>query len=227
MNQKIKIIGTIAVLVVLILGSTFLYQKLKENYTGETNLAIADSQAESVDAEQTEKEEPSGETNTQDAENSDAVEEVKEAVAEEEYSMYLDFTVQDESGSDITLESKIGKPLVINFWASWCPPCKSEMPDFQEVYLEKGEDVTFMMINMTDGGRETLETAKSFIEDQEYTFPVYFDNQQSAAQAYGISSIPTTIFIDSAGRIIAGSTGAIDQETLRKGIDMILEADNQ
>jgi len=202
MNQKIKIIGTIATLVILILGSTYLYQKLKENYTGETNLAIADSQAESV-------------------------EEVKEESTEEEYSMYLDFTVQDESGSDLTLESKIGKPLVINFWASWCPPCKSEMPDFQEVYLEKGEDVTFMMINMTDGGRETLETAKSFIEDQEYTFPVYFDTQQSAAQAYGISSIPTTIFIDSTGRIIAGSTGAIDQETLRKGIDMILEANNQ
>lgn len=62
-----------------------------------------------------------------------------------------DFTVIDSKGKQTKLSDHIGKPIVLNFWASWCPPCKSEMPDFNEIYLEKGNEISFMMINMTDG----------------------------------------------------------------------------
>ena len=94
------------------------------------------------------------------------------------------------------------------------------MPEFEEKYLELGEEVQFLMINMTNG-RETMSTAKSFLEDTGYVFPVVFDTEMSAAYAYGAYSLPTTFFIDAEGNAIAQATGAIDAETLQRGIDLI------
>ena len=131
-----------------------------------------------------------------------------------------DFTVYDLDGNTVRLSDYIGKPIVLNFWASWCGPCQSEMPDFNDACAELGGDVQFLMVNMTSG-RETLENASSFIEEQGYTFPVLYDTDGNAAETYGIYSLPTTFFIDAEGYAIAQATGAIDRETLQKGIDMI------
>ena len=120
------------------------------------------------------------------------------------------------------LTNTIGKSVVLNFWASWCSPCKMEMPDFNEKYLEIGEEVQFFIINMTDGSRETVETASAFIAEQGYSFPVFYDTDQDAAATYGVYSLPTTYFIDEEGNAIAQATGAIDEETLQQGIDMII-----
>lgn len=133
-----------------------------------------------------------------------------------------DFIVYDADGDEVRLSDYFGKPIVLNFWASWCGPCKMEMPDFQEKFLTLGDEVQFLMVNMT-AGRETQESAESFIAEQGYTFPVLFDLDSSAAAAYGAYSLPTTIFIDAQGNGIARATGAIDAETLQKGIDMILD----
>ena len=133
-----------------------------------------------------------------------------------------DFTVYDIDGNEVKLSDFFGKPIVVNFWASWCGPCKMEMPDFQDKYLELGSEVTFLMVNMTDGSRETVDIASAFIAEQGYTFPVLYDTASSAAMTYSVYSLPTTFFIDAQGNAIAQATGAIDAATLQKGIDMIL-----
>ena len=133
-----------------------------------------------------------------------------------------DFTVYDIDGKEVKLSDFFGKPIVVNFWASWCGPCKMEMPDFNEKHRELGEEVTFLMVNMTDGSRETVDIASAFIAEQGYTFPVLYDTASSAAMTYSVYSLPTTFFIDAQGNAIAQATGAIDAATLQKGIDMIL-----
>ena len=131
-----------------------------------------------------------------------------------------DFTVYDGDGNAVHLSDYVGKPVVMNFWASWCGPCQMEMPDFQAKHEELGGEVQFLMINMT-GGRETLDSAQKFIAEQGYTFPVFYDTDSDAAITYGAYSLPTTYFIDAEGNAVAQATGAINGEILQTGIDMI------
>ena len=93
-----------------------------------------------------------------------------------------DFTVYDKNGKEVKLSDFAGKPVVVNFWASWCT---------------------------------------RFTEKKGYTFPVYYDTESNAAITYNVYSLPTTYFIDSSAHVTAQTTGAIDGETLQKGIDMI------
>jgi peroxiredoxin len=132
-----------------------------------------------------------------------------------------DFTVYDADGDAVRLSDLLGRPVVLNFWASWCPPCMAEMPAFNGVYETLETDVAFMMVNLTDGQRETKETGTRYIEERGFSFPVYFDTEQDAANAYGVMSIPTTVFIDRDGYIAAGAQGAIDAEILQEGIALI------
>ena len=140
---------------------------------------------------------------------------------EAEINLAPDFTVYDMDGNPVSLSDFFGKPIVLNFWASWCGPCKMEMPDFEAAYLELGEDVQFLMVNMTDGTRETVEVASAFLSGTGYTFPVFFDTAGEAGMVYRVYSLPTTYFIDANGQPIAKASGAIDAETLQRGIDMI------
>ena len=131
-----------------------------------------------------------------------------------------DVVVYDREGQEVRLSDFIGKPIVLNFWASWCPPCQMEMPDFQEKYRELEGEVIFLMINMTTGG-ETVQSAWEFIREKGYTFPVFYDTKGSAANAYSVYSLPTTFFIDAQGNGVARAVGAIDAATLQQGISMI------
>lgn len=133
-----------------------------------------------------------------------------------------DFIVYDAEGTAFRLSDFKGKPVVVNFWASWCPPCRSEMPHFDQVYSEVKDDVMFMMVDLVDGQRETQADGQRYIDSEGFTFPVFFDTDRSAAAAYGISSIPTTIFVDANGLIVFGYRGAINEATLRARIEDIL-----
>ena len=134
-----------------------------------------------------------------------------------------DFTVYDADGNEVTLSSLLGKPAVLNFWASTCPPCRGEMPHFQAAYEELGEDVTFIMIDGVGSmNGETQEAGETYIQEEGYTFPVYFDTEQNAVYTYGISAFPTTYFIDADGNLVARGMGQLSEEALQQGLDMIL-----
>lgn len=133
-----------------------------------------------------------------------------------------DFTAYDAGGNAVKLSDYFGKPIVLNFWASWCGPCRSEMPDFNTAHETLGDQLQFLMVNMTDGSRETVETAEKFIAGAGYSFPVLYDKDMDAASVYGVYSIPCTYFIAADGTAVAKARGAIDEDTLQKGIGMIL-----
>ena len=121
----------------------------------------------------------------------------------------------------VKLSDFFGKPIVLNFWASWCPPCKAELPAFDDACKKYEGKVTFLMVNMTDNQMETVEVAKDFIKTYGYDFPVYFDVSYEAAMAYGVRSIPQTYFINAEGEVVATATGMISAAQLEKGIGMI------
>ena len=132
-----------------------------------------------------------------------------------------DFTVTDIDGNEIKLSDFEGKPVVLNFWASWCSPCKIEMPEFDLVWQEIGDEVEFMMVDLVDGYQETVQTGSKYITDQGFSFPVYYDTLAEAAYAYGIRAIPTTLFIDKDGYAVSASQGTISEDILRENIDLI------
>ena len=131
-----------------------------------------------------------------------------------------DFAVTDEEGNSYRLSELRGKPVVLNFWASWCPPCREEMPDFDKLCAELGDEVQFMMVDCV-GGSETVQSGARFIREQGYEFPVFFDTAGEAAAAYGISGIPATYFIDAEGNLASGRVGMLSAQALRDGIESI------
>lgn len=128
-----------------------------------------------------------------------------------------DFTMLDKDGNEVSLASFFGKPIILNFWASWCGPCKSEMPEIQKFYEQYGEEIHFLLVSVDD----SADTAKAFIAEEGYTFPVYFDTTSMGAYTYGASSIPLTYFIDANGDLMAYYRGAMSADILQQGIDMI------
>ena len=141
---------------------------------------------------------------------------------EEKGSEAPDFTVYDLEGNAHKLSDFRGKPVLLNFWASWCGPCQMEMPDFQKYYESHGDKVNFVIVNLTDGQQETVESASAFIAEKGYTFPVYYDTDIDAAVKYGVSAVPVSYFIDAEGYFVAWAQGALTADMLQQGMDMLL-----
>lgn len=136
-----------------------------------------------------------------------------------------DFNVYDGEGQPLALSALRGKPVLVNFWATWCGPCKSELPDLETAFLKYGGKVDFLFVNLTDGYRDTVDGVKAFLEEKGFAFPVYYDTDGSAAIAYGVSSIPTTVLISPEGRLLHTQIGAMTGETIESLIAMLLAAE--
>ena len=134
--------------------------------------------------------------------------------------MAPDITVYDPQGNAVKLSDLRGKPVVLNVWASWCGPCKQEMPAFQATYEKYDGQLQFMMVNLS--GQDKLEDARTLLAETGYTFPVYYDTDNSAAQSYNTGSIPATFFVNKEGQLVTYAIGAINEAVLEQGIGMIM-----
>ena len=212
MKKKVTWILLTVLLIGLIGGASVLYNRLESQYSMDQLATQAPAQ-EATPAESEAAEEASAPNDHSDE---------TQAPEATENPQAPDFVALDAEGNEVRLSDFFGKPMVLNFWASWCGPCKSEMPDFDEVYAEYKEDIHFLMVNLTDGNRETVSSAKEFIEEQGYSFPVYYDTKLEAMMAYYAYSIPMTFFINAEGEMIAYAPSAISKAVLLQGIEMIV-----
>ena len=134
-----------------------------------------------------------------------------------------DVTFTDMDGQEVKLLDLTGKPMVFHFWATWCGVCKVEMPDWETIYQEFGDEVTFVMVDMVGQG-ETVEIGKTYLEENGFTFPVYFDTKGEVAYVYEVTGLPTTLFVDSEGYYVTGRRGMLSLEEMRLGISLAAQA---
>lgn len=134
-----------------------------------------------------------------------------------------DFPMLNADGETVRLSDFQGTPVVLNFWATWCPPCRGELPYFNEAYADYGDHVAFLITDLTDGQEETIEGVQAFMAEYGYTFPVYYDAESEGAYAYAVNAIPTTYFIGADGTIRSYQIGALSREALYGALESLLE----
>lgn len=135
----------------------------------------------------------------------------------------IDFTLYDQYGKEHTLSEYKGKTIFLNFWATWCPPCREEMPYIDELYQEYNtnqDDVVILGVSSPNLGREgSEEDVKKFLSENYYKFPVVFDEGGPMIIEYGISAFPSTLIIDKEGFVSKYIPGAMDKETMKSLIE--------
>ena len=134
------------------------------------------------------------------------------------------FPLLDASGTGLdSIDLLDGRPLIINFWATWCPYCVDEMPDYQRLYEKYGDDVRFVMIDVADGRQETVEKAAAYIEENGFTFPVYYDTTGRASGLMGVSSYPSSAIVSAEGEILIFAPGRISYEAVDAELAKLIE----
>lgn len=134
-----------------------------------------------------------------------------------------DFSLSTLSGESIALADLRGSVVVVNFWASWCPPCRAEMPDLREVYLaNQDRGLEILAVNVTY--QDSLAAAGQFVQQYDLPFPIPLDSSGEIANRYLMRALPTTFFIDREGvirKVIVG--GPMSTTTLQTTVESLLE----
>ncbi len=132
----------------------------------------------------------------------------------------VDFELPDLDGENVKLSDYKGKVVFLNFWATWCPPCRGEMPAMESVYKElKDDGFVILAVDLGEDG----DTVQKFVEGNNLTFPVLLDKTSSVGMTYTASSIPTTYLIDRDGNILGRAIGAREWENYLDMFKSILE----
>lgn len=120
---------------------------------------------------------------------------------------FVDTALHDLEGKPVSLSQFKGKAIMLNFWATWCPPCREEMPSMEALYRKfKGTDLVMLAVSIDDN----VETIKEYIKKNNYTMPVFHDADKEAAAAYGLTGVPETFLIDRKGIVVEKFMGALD-----------------
>ncbi|WP_328068214.1 redoxin domain-containing protein [Bacillus mycoides] len=131
----------------------------------------------------------------------------------------LDFLLETTTGQEVRLTDYNGKKVILNFWASWCGPCKIEMPDMEKFYHDtKDMGIEIVAINATATEKDP-NNVKQFLEENKYTFPVLLDQKGQASAAYQIISIPTSFVIDTNGVIQYKHVGPMTYEKMKEYVN--------
>lgn len=131
------------------------------------------------------------------------------------------FELPSLEGEPVSLEAYRGQVVLVNFWATWCPPCRVEMPGFQRVYDDKRDDGFVVLALSTDRGGQ--EVVRKFIEDRDVTFPVAMASARVVQDFGGVQALPTSFLIDREGRIRQEVKGFFAEPTLRMAVNRLLE----
>ncbi len=222
MNKKILLVLTSILICILIFGCTD--RNVSESNDGEEssrqvneekNDQSQENQIEITEDEGTENNEESKSVNEENPE-------IKEGIFVGDRAP--DFTILDREGNEISLSNFKGKPIFLNFWASWCPPCVEEMPYIQNIYnTYKDKDVVVLAINVTAAEKNGEKDTNEFLEKNNYTFPVLLDIEGEAASTYGIRYFPTSYFIDENGIIVNTVVGGMTKEKITDNIEMTIK----
>ena len=139
-----------------------------------------------------------------------------------------DFTLTDQNGDAHTLSDYKGQTIFLNFWATWCPPCRSEMPEIQKLYEEFGYnegDLVVLGIAAPGVGQEgNIDSVIGFLTENEYTFPVVMDNLGVFTSLYGIRAYPTTFMISEDGSIYGYVEGALTEDLMHSIVEQTMDA---
>lgn len=168
------------------------------------------------------------ETEKESEDASEDKEENKEEESKETVVPAIDFTLKDQFGNEHTLCDYKGKTVFLNFWATWCGPCRSEMPDIQklyETYETEGDNAVIILGVAAPGlGQEKDEAGiKAFLDESGYTYPTLMDTTGDLFSEYGISSFPTTFMIDREGNVFGYVSGALNEDMMKNIIEQTLE----
>lgn len=137
--------------------------------------------------------------------------------AQKDHPMAPDFTLQGADGKTYRLSDFRGKVVMLNFWATWCPPCRAELPDMEALHQSlNANEMVILSLTLPGGREEEPAGIRRFVEEKGYHFPILFDMDGKVFEAYQIQAFPTSYFIDREGRIFGMAQGALNKKLMEK-----------
>ncbi len=140
------------------------------------------------------------------------------------YPDAIDFSFTDGDGKEYKLSDFYGKPTIINFFATWCPPCRAELPYFDAAFQSYSDRINFLVLDLVDSDSETVQNGLDFMASNGYSFPLYFDSNFEGYDAYGSGYVPVTVLISSNGGLVDSHIGGLSRGELQEMIIRLLDS---